>query len=358
MSVATTDVSTNKIIPDDNTDDPIKQQIIMSFGLTPEIVESGYASDFAATVVAKNLLFAKRVAAIQLVYNRLLTDHVRKLVRNDSGLREALAQYVNENMSDIKAGLKNTITAGTDSDEKIGKYNKDDLSEYIVKAFCTEIEVNLPVPELTEAQALHDAFSAYKTALDENIDSQLAPELFPEELVGALGGKVENVRNVIKSVMLRNWMMANNYMPELSEFVTIDQETKRPIFDAFGDYESFVNNLRDAMVPFLKKMNKVATANDKKLQQFGEPEGDDSFGSDTATTTTDGSETDTTGTADDTFTDDYTNPDDGSDDNTAGDVPDSFDAPKEQTGVDETAQPEGNTGGETSEDEVNKLLNS
>lgn len=285
MTVNTTDIGTSKIFADESTEDPIKEQIIMSFGLTPEIVQSGYASDFAATVVAKNLLFAKRVSQIQLVFNRLLTDHVRKLVRNDAGLRDSLKSYISDNIVDIKKGLSSKDNPDTDDDVK--KFNKDDMVEYILMCFCTELEVRLPVPELTEAQALHDAFGAFKSALDENLEGVLSDDAFPTELVGAMGGNIGKVRAVIKTVLLRNWMTANNYMPELSEFVTMDTETKRPVFDGLGDYQTFVSNLRDVMVPFLKAMGKEAAKNDDKLPAGDGIDTSDSGGL-TDTTTDDG----------------------------------------------------------------------
>ena len=58
------------IKPDTELEEELDKRAIMALGLTPEIVDTGFSPEFATTVVANNVLLAKRVIRIQEIILR------------------------------------------------------------------------------------------------------------------------------------------------------------------------------------------------------------------------------------------------------------------------------------------------
>jgi len=318
MQITTSDSSTSKTIPDDTLDELIRSQIYMAYGLSPDIVESGYAADFATTVVAKNLLFAKRTNQLQVQLNEMITSHMRKLILNDAGLKNKISKLLENNIADIKKYInknnKNNKDDVTQDEEDItfSKLKDGDIVNYLLKSICLELECYLPTAELTEAQSLHDAFNSFKTALEENIDAIFPAEIMSSELIGELGNKADVVKGILKSVILRNWMAENNYIPELAEFVTKDERGSYK-FNAFGSFTSFVKNIGESIIPFLKEIEKLSVKMSEQINNITNTDGDDPAMTDgTEEQPTDGESNidEETPPADqaDEFTDDYTDP--------------------------------------------------
>lgn len=265
MTISTEDKSTNKTIPDMELDKRIQEHCIMGFYLTPEIVETGYNAEFATTVISKNLLLAKRVAQLQLQAEPLITKNINKLLINDSNIREILKDIVKNNLPAIKKYIKKKDT--DDSDKDMQSISDKDLTEYVVKQYCMGISVELPSPELEEAQALHNAFVAYKTNIEEFIELVFSQQAIPAEYIGTFGDKIENLKAALKVTLIRKWMSDNNYLPELNEFLTIGEDGK-PVFNALEEFDLFVKNIVDASVPFLKKNKKTTDKINNMMQKI------------------------------------------------------------------------------------------
>jgi len=293
IDINVADINSNKIVPDEELDKSIQEFIIMSFGLTPEIVQAGYAADFATTVVAKNLLLAKRVSVLQTKFNGMLTKHIRKLIVNDDTLLDKISNIVKANITDIKKSI---------SVNKDIKLKTDEIATYIISSYCEDINIILPTPELTEAPAMKTAFDTYKTMLEEYLDIVISSEAIPADLAGDISGKMDNIKAIVKTILIKKWMNDNNYLPELAEFVTLNDDGK-PVFSILDEYSTYIENITNTVIPFLKSSTKQKTKSDEKIQNIGgdsnmddnESEDDtslDDSGGDTADTNTE-SEDDT-----------------------------------------------------------------
>ena len=276
MEIQTDETGANKIIPDEDLDLKIRENIIMSFGLTPEIVDSGYSADFATTVVAKNLLFAKRVTNIQNMFTPLVTEHVKKLLFNDAGIMGIITSLIESNTKVIrdlyKKLEKKKSEDFTEEESELSKVKDSELTEYLANRIVKDLEITLPEPSLNEADAMKMAYETYKQTVGDYIEELVSSESLPEELAGELGGKIDIVKPILKNVMLRKWMMENKYLTELADFVTKDEEGK-PLFPAMQDYADWLSNLADAVGSSYKKILKERPKRDKKLaKDFEMPE--------------------------------------------------------------------------------------
>ena len=267
LNISTSDINSSKVVPDDELERLIKESIIMSYGLTPEIVESGYASDFATTVVAKNLLTAKRVTRTQEQFNPLTTEHVRKICRNDIELINSIKDLINSNKQEINKFIKKLKKAK--DEEGFNKIKQSEIVDYITNIFINEVETYLPEPQLYEANSSKNAFDDFKTMVEEASDMIFSTEAFPDEYVGELSGKIDTIKGIFKSVLFRKWMLDNNYLPEIGDFLTKDDDGK-PIFNILENYGDFVNSLNESLLPFMKDLLKGKNKNNEKLQKIEE----------------------------------------------------------------------------------------
>jgi hypothetical protein len=285
MDISTTETNTNYIVPDDELDQTITKNIYMTFGLTPEIVEAGYSTDFATTVIAKNILFAKRISKLQDTFNKLLTDHVRKLIVNDLMLIDDMKDIISIGMTDIKKTLSKN---NNEEDKDFKKLKPNDICNYIIDSFLNELEVYLPSPETPQNETIKAQYDTYKGMLDDVLDAVVSTEFINEEYFGQISGKVDGIRTMLKGACLMKWMQDNNFMPELSELVTKDDEGNY-IFNAFDNMELFGDSIVDAFITYMKHRSKAKTKSDKKLEKL-EQAGMDSGSSDYSSTTDENTE--------------------------------------------------------------------
>lgn len=283
IDIQTSDVNSSKVLPDDELEQKIKEMIIMSYGLTPEIVESGYASDFATTVTAKNLLTAKRVTRTQEMFNTLVTDHVRKLAQNDDELISAIKEVIKNNKKDITNFLTK-LKKKKDANyyEKFNKVKLSELTNFITNIFISEIEVYLPTVQPYEANSSKNAFDDFKTMVEESMDIIFNTESLPDEYVGNFSGKIDTIKGMFKAVIFRKWMIDNNYLPEIGEFLTKDDDGK-PVFNAMEEHNAFIEAVIESLLPFMKERLKLKAKADEKLQKIEDAANDsggDDYGSD------------------------------------------------------------------------------
>jgi hypothetical protein len=281
MSIEKSEDGGNKIVPDTELDEKIQENIIMSFGLTKEMVMSGYDPEFATTVVAKNLLLAKRVIQHQGQFNPMITDHIRKLLSNDAIIKDRIKRLVENNISDIRKVLKKHLDADELEVNIIKKIlrNKKKMVKYITDLYIKNIEITLPSPEMNESENMKDSLDSYIDSIETFLEHIMGDEALPEEFVGELSGKLEDIRSVMKTVLVKKYMQDNNFIPEMSDFLTLDNEGK-PMFDILEEFQVYVNTLSESVMPFLKKAKDEAVKTDKSLEKIDEEESGDNTGND------------------------------------------------------------------------------
>lgn len=274
MDIDVTDQGTNKIIPDSEFDSDIENLIIMSFGLTPEIVKSGYDSEFATSVVAKNLLLAKRVTQYQNKLTPMLTGHICKLIRNDELLKNTLRSIVTANLASIKKLLKKD--KNDENDVELAKFKDDDVVEYIIKTFINDLIVTLPKPELEQINITKDMFENHKNMVNDYVDLIFSSDTLPSSMIGNLADKLDDVKAMVKNVMYRKWMSDNNFFKEIAEFTTLSDDNK-PVFAMGDDFKAFVSNLLVAITPILKETEKFVDNINTTLEKTGAMDNDSSL---------------------------------------------------------------------------------
>lgn len=100
------DKASAKTQPNIDLMNELRDQHIMSMGLSPETVTAGANAEFATTIVTQNLLLAKRVLQYQERLCEFLEDFVRKYTLYSGYLMEALREVVRANKSSVAKAEK------------------------------------------------------------------------------------------------------------------------------------------------------------------------------------------------------------------------------------------------------------
>lgn len=262
MELDVTDTAPSKTVPDEELDNKITERILMSYGLTPEIVMSGYSSDFATTVASKNLLFAKRCTSLQLGFMAQVTEHVRKIARNDFNLINKLTDIIKTNIKEIKKLIPNTENSEDDINFK--RISEKDIIEYLLDKYINHTDISLPAIVMTDAAALKNSFTEFKANLEEIVDAVFTSTTFSDKYAGKLSEEIDGAKDIFKATAILEWLSNNNYMPEITD-VFIKDDEGNPTFDLFGQYLSYKDTLADLVTKFAKDANKSKTKSDKAL---------------------------------------------------------------------------------------------
>lgn len=264
MDISYTDENSSKVVPDDQLDENIRKFIYMSFGLTPEMVDAAYQVDYATTLVSHNLLFAKYVRQKQQILLPLIRKHIRTYIYNDMELRALLKQNIKDNMKEIRANIKDEVKNELLDTER---FNEETITKYIISKFANELEVYLAEPEVHEADALNKALDVYTNNLDKYLDAIMSDQAVIEKFSGKLNMSMNDIKAVAKVMFIKKWMSDNNYLPEVNEFFTKDIDGK-PLFNALEEYNTYLEQLIEVVVPFFKGNEKVKKKIDKALEKF------------------------------------------------------------------------------------------
>lgn len=276
MEIDVTDDSSSKVIPSEELDEKLQEHIIMSFGLTPELVKSGFDPDFATTAIANNILLNKRIIQYQNTLVPLITLHIRKLLINDGTIIGQVKDIIKNNIKEIKRYIKKDTNANIEITA-----SDDTIADYMVKKYIQTMEVSLPKPASPETTNMKDAFTEYKDVLDDYLDMIISEDAFPEEYSGDIVDKLDGIKSMVKTILTKKWMSDNSYMPELNEFMTTDEDGN-PVFDILSEYNAFLEVFSKTIIPFIKDNNKIKNDINDKLDKADKESDDDETTDDTS----------------------------------------------------------------------------
>jgi hypothetical protein len=170
--------------PDSDLQDFLRKSSIQGMGLPPELVDSGFNSEFATTVVANNILLGKRVLQYQEIYNPLLSDHLRKVASNSENLMNDLRDIIRENKESIRIELDDDLDEYVKTLQEEVKQTL--LINKVLSDFINLFEVTLPKPVSSTLTNQIDDLKVYTSGLDEAIDAYISDSFMTTSTSGDL----------------------------------------------------------------------------------------------------------------------------------------------------------------------------
>lgn len=257
MEVETEERNSSFTEPEGTLEEHIQKQIIQSFGLTPEIVDSGLNNaDFAATVIANNALLAKRIYKLQNTLCKNIDSNIIKIISNDFKIRKKLLSVIKANFNKIIKNIKKDIDKTV-----IESVGKDYVSDWILDEFVKSIRTSLPRPIISDGKDnLSGLFRDYKDSVEEMMDVFFSPEAMPEELTGDFTNELDSFKSAAVNTLVRKWMADNNYLPDMQKILMTDEDGN-PSLSILEEYNDFLTKMEKAVIPFIE-------ANKKHKEKF------------------------------------------------------------------------------------------
>lgn len=268
-------------MPPSDFEDDLRKQTYMALGLSPETIDSGFNPEFATTVVSNNILLSKRVMIYQDKLVVQLLDYIKKILIHDTKLRNEISDIIKGNIESMTKYVR-------DEDKDLFNNDKERYIDKLLNDFIDTLSINLPKPDETTIDNQISSFDKYNEAIDKVLDNWISSELTNNSLTGNISDYVDTVKPIVKSYFMRKWMSENNFMPEISELVTADDEGN-PNIDLYDISKSHITSLMKSMFKLIKTMQTNKTIMDNNLEKIGaeEPEPTESSEEESESTGTD-----------------------------------------------------------------------
>ena len=254
--------------PDSDIDELLRKQTYMALGLSPEIVDNGFNQEFATTVVSNNILLSKRVLQHQKIFTIQLSEYIHKIIMNDTIIYEKLISVLKEN----KALLEKRLS---EEDKQAMSENEEAFIHYILDRYIETLRAELPKPDETTVATQLDAFNSFQEALEKGLDSVISSEFITNDLTGEISSNIDSIKASWKAYFLRQWMVENNFLNELTDIVTADEDGN-PTLDIYDINKSHIEGLMRSSIKFIKSLQPIKTAADTDLENLNVEEGSSS----------------------------------------------------------------------------------
>lgn len=262
VSKTTSDIPT----PDNEVAEGIKRDTIMGTGLTPDMVDNSLSTEFAANVLQGNFITSLIAFQKQDRFNPLLTDFVRKVITVSPYLHERLREIIRDNLNEI---IENIKEASGDKDLSIkGLSNSaiEVLIDGVIDKFISSFEVNLPAPPNDNHESKAEQLRQYEERVDKAIEFVISQDVIPESLVSEDGkDMVDQYAKIVKADLLRDWMLENNYMPEIMNYITVSDEGIQTYEKNKAIRELTIKTVK-AMTEFFKEGKNIADSTSAVLK--------------------------------------------------------------------------------------------
>lgn len=211
--------------PDNEVAEGIKRDTIMGTGLTPDMVDNSLSTEFAANVLQGNFITSLIAFQKQDRFNPLLTDFVRKTISVSPYLHKRLREIIRDNLEEIIENIKEASGDKTLSVKGLASSAIEVLIDGIIDKFISVFEVNLPAPPNDNHESKAEQLQQYEERVDKAIEFVISQDVIPESLVSEDGeSMVEQYAKIVKGDLLRDWMLENNYMPEIMNYITVSDD--------------------------------------------------------------------------------------------------------------------------------------
>ena len=261
-SMSVDDKSSQKVLVDTDLTDNLKKQQIMALGLPPESVDLGMNVEYATSLIASNLLLAKRASNSQRKFLIHVQDFVFKFTRNSELLVSELTEIAKAHKANIPKAVKDLVK---DSTGAIGEANLIDMA---VSYFLENLQVTLPSADMASLEAKVTALEAYIKGVDLMLDAFLASAMYNEDTEGAIAANIDVYRECIKAYFVKMWAVQNDFMPEMLVMMEKDKDGKN-IFDLVELQGEAMTDLNNIIADFTIYIDKEKKKRDERLTKAG-----------------------------------------------------------------------------------------
>ena len=250
------------LVPDSEFDETLRKWTFMAMGLSPEMVDRGFDTEFATTAVINNLLLSKRVLQIQKRFTKQLSEFIRKILSNDSYIQNMILTIFRENKNSL-------LKHASDDDKELFEENQNAFYVNYYSTLIDNINLELPKPDASALEVQSNEFDLYAESLEKGLDAVINTEFMTSDTHGNISNYLDEIKSAFKNYFLRDWMAKNNYLPELADITSMDEDGK-PILNLFDIYKDHNQALVSSTIGFVQNMAPQKRKVDKMIEKAEE----------------------------------------------------------------------------------------
>lgn len=281
MKIDFSEDNTNYTKPDTDLEENLRKHTTMGLGVPAEVIDNSFSPDFATSVVQNNIMLSKRVLKIQEAITPLISEHCRKIIANSDVLINTLKEVVNDNIDTIiKRLIKKEEYKALTEKTVITPEVKRAVASAVLNEYVNSFEIRLPRPNSVELSNQMEAFNTFTEALEKGLDAFLNSGFMTDDYAGELANSLDSIKEGLKSLYQRKWMAENNFLTELFEMVTEDENGKIEL-DVYSEFANHNEKLMKAFanvikhfVPLKEAATKFMEGNDVEIDSSGSDSSD------------------------------------------------------------------------------------
>lgn len=247
----------------------------MIMGVPGENVDSANGADYAETVSKNNVLFNKRVAIYQSHFEPQFTSFVIQLLSNSPKVIGDMTEVMYNSFDEVIGFVS---PDNVDSATSMSDTSKIRICRSIAKKFISQIKCELPKANILPLKAKLEAFKEYKEAVEEALLAVLSDDVLSADVIGEMENKATMIRDMVKSHLLRQWLIKNDFLPELIDLVMPSDIEKDTEADVLNQIATFAEAITKNMASAVKKFDNLAKTTNQYMdsQEIKESDGYDS----------------------------------------------------------------------------------
>lgn len=290
MDVDIQETNTSMPVPDSDLAERMDKRASMGMGVPYENIDAANGADFEVNVLQKNALFNTRVAFYQSNFEPFLTQHAIQVMQNSPKVIGDMTDIILQEFDEVvKFALPER-----DIPESISDSAKLQISRKLAEAFINGVKCELPKTNILPLKAKLEAFEEYETAIEKGIEIIMNDAILDETNLGELAGRGDNIRDLLKYYLLREWMIKNDFLSEINELVYPTEDEMGAGSDLYSILTAEGTNLSRVLAGFSKRMNTLSQTTDQYMQS-NEITESDGYSSDSGSSDDDSSGNDSGG---------------------------------------------------------------
>ena len=243
--------------------DNLKKEILRSFGINAQMLDSTADVEFASVSILANDLSRLEMSKYQESLTTKNTEHAQKILRIDGQFKTSIEKIIDEDyhqiMKSIDKPLIELIKSKSGNNEAI-------IKKWLIKVIVNGIVLSLPTLRDEDEAKLKTQFEAYTDSLDTVMEYVLISDEGMSIFGDASSEIIRIYQEAIKTSLIRKWMLEHNYMVEVIEAVkhTNTGLDIPQLKDYMMEIEELVKRL-NVVAPSIKKSVGKATKNLNKF---------------------------------------------------------------------------------------------
>lgn len=222
--------------PDPELDRELRNRHISRYGLPPEVVDASTGVDFAATIRTSNVFFDKQITQYAESLCRQTSEHLRTLAVNSGLLMAELFKIIDDNVDQVPDRYKQ------------GEWRTD-----MVVTYLENFRVELPESNSTKLETQLAKLTTYTQVLDAVLAAFATPELLTTLDPAADRETAESVITVMKQHFIREFVISEGIMPEITDVLTWPGDDDNPAFDFMRAQTAYVEALGNTIRNLMSK---------------------------------------------------------------------------------------------------------